>query len=291
MPDSYPFPMYSGIFEPKHYKQIGAALWFFSWCINSTTRECEEGDGVTWGYVQGKRPLKLSELAEPFEVTEKTVRRWIEDLEKYGYIRAVRAPYGIIISVKNSKKRKDKNVQSEQTERTNMSNLSGTERTEMSNLSDKNVQSNKDFELNLSSSYSALTDPDLIIQRTHEIEVHFCMRRGKGFSVSSIDFNAIKEIVAEGVPVELIKAGIDTVFAEYKPKHAHDKIRTVTYCLPRCYDDWEKSKALSITSPVVPSSGSVAHGEPPRKTKQQRELDELERMAEEERQREQVGSH
>ncbi|WP_182299959.1 DeoR family transcriptional regulator [Cohnella cholangitidis] len=289
MTDSYPFPMYSGIFEPKHYDRIGTALWFFSWCINSTTKESEEGDGVTWGYVQGSRPIKLSELAAPFGVSEKTVRRWIDDLEKYGYIRTKRAPYGLIIAVRNSKKRKDKNVQSDDKERTKMSDLSGGEWTETSDLSDKNVQSNKDFVIDLNTSSSVSLDQETLIKRSLEIESHFCLRRGRGFNVSPADFKAIQEIVAEGVPTDLIKSSIDRVFAEYKPKHQRDEIRTITYCLPRCYDDWEKSKQLeSITSPVVPSAGLVALGTQ-RKTKNQQEIDELENLIREERERLETG--
>lgn len=114
MPGSYPFPTYSGLLEPEHYKRIGSALWLFLWCISSTTKEVEK-DGLKWGIVLGNKPIKLNELAEIFNVNEKTVRRWLSDLEFHEYIRITRAPYGVILTVRNSKKfmkRVDKNVQS-----------------------------------------------------------------------------------------------------------------------------------------------------------------------------------
>ncbi|WP_374721081.1 hypothetical protein [Peribacillus tepidiphilus] len=90
-------------------------MWLFLWCISSTTKEIER-DGVTWGIVLGNKPLKRHELAEPFGVSERTIQRWLDDLEKYQYIKVTRAPYGYILTVRNSKKytseRVDKNVHS-----------------------------------------------------------------------------------------------------------------------------------------------------------------------------------
>src|SRR5690606_19154473 len=103
MQDSYPFPIYSGLMEPKHYKQIGSAIWLFLWCVSSTTKDIEK-DGVTWGIVLGNKPLKLDELADVFNVSRRTVTTWLTTLEDHDYIRITRAPYGLILSVKNSKK-------------------------------------------------------------------------------------------------------------------------------------------------------------------------------------------
>ncbi|MCJ8008931.1 hypothetical protein ACFFF5_21185 [Lederbergia wuyishanensis] len=126
MSHSYPFNTYSGLLTPEHYKNIGNAIWLFLWCVSSTTTE-KEKDGIVWGIVKGNKPHKLSDLSEIFNVNEKTVRRWLDVLEQHEYIRITRAPYGLILTVKNSKRgffeRVDKNVQPENREWTKVSNL------------------------------------------------------------------------------------------------------------------------------------------------------------------------
>lgn len=261
--DSYPFPIYSGLLEPKHCKQIGTAIWLFLWCISATTTE-KTRDGVTWGIVLGNKPMRMEELSETFGVHEKTVRRWVDTLEEHGYIQVTRAPKGLIFTVKNSKKykdRMDKNVRSEESERTEMSEQSVSERTEMSDHRDKNVRSNKDITVDITMAAITITDPDEILRRAHEIEIYFLGKRGKGHALSSTDFEEVKKMITSGIPLEIVKTSIDKSFAEYKPKHDHDEIRNMSYCIPRCYDEWERSKVdESITSPGRPLPGSVALG-------------------------------
>ncbi|MFA9459096.1 hypothetical protein ACERJO_20435 [Halalkalibacter sp. AB-rgal2] len=154
---SFPFNTYSGLLTADHYKRMGNAIWLFLWCISSTTKEIER-DGETWGIVLGNKPIKNGEIAVQFGVDTKTVQRWIDKLRDEDYLRTTRAPYGLIFTVKNSKKyRSDKKVCSEN-DKTKMSDQSdrnvGSEReqtkmseldqTEMSDHTDKNVRSNKD---------------------------------------------------------------------------------------------------------------------------------------------------
>ncbi len=132
MPEgSYPFPMYSGLLEPEHYKRIGTAIWLFAWCISSTTKEVEE-DGTVWGVVLGNKPLKLSYIAKRFGVNNKTVSRWLDTLEEHQYIKVTRASRGLILSVRNSKKWADKNVRSVESDKTKLSDHNQNEQTEMS---------------------------------------------------------------------------------------------------------------------------------------------------------------
>ncbi|MFC6546507.1 hypothetical protein [Cohnella cellulosilytica] len=122
---SYPFPMYSGLLEPGHYNKIGSAIWLFLWCVSATTAE-KEKEGTVWGIVLGNKPIKREDLASQFGVAERTVQRWIDTLEQQGYIRITRAPYGMIFTVRKSKKfvdRLDNNVQSPPEEWTKMSSL------------------------------------------------------------------------------------------------------------------------------------------------------------------------
>jgi predicted transcriptional regulator len=285
MPDSYPFPMYSGIFEPRHYKQIGSALWLFLWCVSSTTKDVER-EGVTWGVVLGNKPVRIFELEEIFGVTDKTIRSWIKTLEQHQYIKVTRAPYGLIFSVRNSKKFTLRSVENDRTSPVeNYRSLEG-DRKKTTDQTEENYRSNKDI-TEINKAAVVLIDSDEIMKLSIEIGDHFIKRRGKGFDVSPLDFDEIKRMVGEGMPLPIIKDAIDKSFAEYKPRHKHDEIRSITYCVPRCYDEWTKMKPVeSITSPAVPSAGSVALGSP-RRNRPQLELDDLRRKREEARKRDQ----
>lgn len=147
MSGSYPFPMYSGLLEPVHYKKIGSAIWLFLWCVSATTKDIEK-DGITWGIVLGNKPIKRENLAAKFGVAERTVQRWIEMLETEEYIKITRAPYGMIFTVRNSKKfinSSDKNVHSPPDRVDNNVQSEPTEWTDMSSPQDKYVHSNKDI--------------------------------------------------------------------------------------------------------------------------------------------------
>ncbi|RJX40901.1 ArsR family transcriptional regulator [Paenibacillus pinisoli] len=291
MPDSYPFPMYSGLLEPGHYKKIGSAIWLFLWCVSSTTKDVEK-EGVVWGIVLGNKPIQLTELAERFDVSDKTVSRWLNALEEHQYIRVTRAPRGIILSVKNSKKYTnhipDKNVRSQQSDQTDMSDHIPSDQTNMSGHSDKNVRSNKDI---TDDSVVVVVDEHEQSRLIQEIETHFIQRRGKGFAVSSSDFLEIKQLVAAGVPSLLIKTCIDRAFDEYRPRHSRDEIRSFNFVVPRILDEWEKSKAITAAVPHVAVALGSGNQKTGYKSKQQRELDELERLREEELKREQASGH
>lgn len=132
---SYPFPIYSGILEPEHYKRIGNAIWLFLWCISSTTQEIEEEETV-WGIVLGGKPMRLAEIAGYFGVNDKTVSRWLDALETHQYIDVIRAPRGLILKVRNSKKRADRNVRSLESEQTKMSDHIEGDKTKVSDQSE-----------------------------------------------------------------------------------------------------------------------------------------------------------
>lgn len=238
--DSYPFATYSGLLTPDHYQRIGAAIWLFLWCVSSTTKEVEK-DGVVWGIVKGNKPHKLSELAELFGVNEKTVRRWLNALEDYEYIRITRAPYGLVLTVKNSKKYKnrlDKNVQSqEKRERTNLSNHPAN----LSTLSDKNVQSNKDITEDITRDITKDVVVNIRAKKESKIETplepidhiadYYMVRRGKpGMSPRASDYKHVQSIISSGVSVEEALAGIDQAFEEFNPNYDGDEITSFAYC-------------------------------------------------------------
>ncbi|QSF42696.1 DeoR/GlpR family DNA-binding transcription regulator [Paenibacillus tianjinensis] len=293
MPEgSYPFPTYSGLLEPRHYKQIGTAIWLFLWCISSTTAE-KEKDGTVWGIVLGNKPIRINELEETFEVSNRTIRSWIKTLEDHGYIRVTRAPYGLIFSVRNSKKyqnRSAENFQSLEGDRQNIATLDSSDRQNIADLAAENCRSNKDITEIYNASSSA-SDEEHILNQVSQIEKHFCQRRGKGFSVSPSDFSEIRQMVVDGLPVDLVNRVVDESFDSYKPKHKRDEIRSITYCVPRCYDEWTKlqqEEPITVAVPHVPVA--IGSPSPQRITKQQQEIDDLDRWIREEEAREQAGS-
>ncbi|GAA0390244.1 HTH domain-containing protein [Paenibacillus motobuensis] len=286
MPEgSYPFPMYSGLLEHRHYKKIGSAIWLFLWCISSTTKEVEK-DGIVWGIVLGNKPIKVSDLEEEFGVSNRTIRSWIKTLEDHQYIRVTRAPYGLIFTVRNSKKfkiRSEENYHSGQDDRQYSADLNDRDRQESSDLAAENCRSNKDItEIN---NAVAVVDPETILKLAHEVEIYFCQKRGSGFNVSTGDFEKIKQLVATGIPLEVVKRSIDKSFAEYKPKHSWDKINSMAFCIPRCLDEWAKMQVDdSITDGAWPNR-PVALGPSPQqgyRSKKQEQIDNLRRIMQEE---------
>ena len=103
MPDSFYFPVYTGLLTPEHRERIGPAIWEFLWLISKVTKEVQE-EGETLGIVLGGRPVKLAEIADDLGSSERSVRRNITHLKEQGYIESVRAPYGEIYRVRKSKK-------------------------------------------------------------------------------------------------------------------------------------------------------------------------------------------
>ncbi|MNI27366.1 hypothetical protein D3C73_811000 [compost metagenome] len=127
------------------------------------------------------------------------------------------------------------------------------------------------------------------MNRSLEVEKHFLTKRGKGLQISTTDFGEVKKMMASGIPIYIVKDAIDKSFAEYNPKHGRDEIHSMNYCIPRCFSEWERVKVDESITGTVPSV-PVALGSPPKRSKQQQELDDLRRRAEEERQREQIRS-
>ncbi|WP_052088314.1 HTH domain-containing protein [Paenibacillus wynnii] len=294
MPEgSYPFPTYSGLLEPRHYKQIGTAIWLFLWCISSTTAE-KEKEGTVWGVVLGNKPIRINELEEIFEVSNRTIRSWIKTLEDHGYIRVTRAPYGLIFSVRNSKKYQNRvaeNFHSPDRDRQNVATLEGSDRQNVADLAAENCRSNKDITEILKDAASA-SDESQILKAVSQIEKHFCQRRGRGLNVSPTDFAEIKQMIIDGLPVDLINRVVDDSFDNYKPKHKRDEIRSITYCVPRCYDEWTKlQQEEPITGAVPHVPVAIGSPQPQRKTKHQRDLEELDMMIEEERRRGETGGY
>jgi hypothetical protein len=251
MAESYPFPVYSGVLEPEHYKRIGNALWLFLWCISATTEEVE-CEGVKWGQVLGRKPIKIQELQEVFGVkSDKTIRNWIEALETNGYIKVTRSPYGLIFEVNKSKKFRERSVENYRSGSVKDYRTEDRDRQKITDHSVKNYRSNKDItediyinsSIYLSSSSAheenakgdgvPSTEPnEAKISSFRQIEAKYIQRRARGFDLMPNDILVIEQLLQDGIPVDTIMQGIDKAFDEYKPRFKNDRIKSMTYCDP-----------------------------------------------------------
>lgn len=128
----------NGLLEDDHELRMGPAVWQYMWILDRVTKIDEDGTG----WVLGGKPIQLDEIAK--NCSRDTVSRNLKRLQKEGYIGMTRTPYGLVISVMKAKKEfrrqstKMSNL-SDESESTNLPNPDA----KMSNLSGKNVESNK----------------------------------------------------------------------------------------------------------------------------------------------------
>ncbi|WP_052738061.1 MarR family transcriptional regulator [Bacillus sp. SA1-12] len=299
MSDSYPFNTYSGLLTPEHYKRIGNAIWLFLWCISSTTAE-KEKDGIMWGIVLGNTPQKLPDLAKVFGVNQKTISRWIDQLEKEGYIKITRAPYGLIFTVKNSKKfknRSDKNVLSEM----NRDQTKMSDQTELSDpvRSDKSVRSNKDItelDITIKNNNAAVNIAHGIDEQTggvptteivqladadqskgqipgsspsayEQIKEKYMRLTGiGGFDVNAKDKHSIQKLLEYNIDLDKALIWLEECFRDYKPKHQFDKINSFAYCLPIILDKHvAEQEGTKENTPMLKRKASYYNKKPIRK--------------------------
>lgn len=64
----------------------------------------------------------------------------------------------------------------------------------------------------------------------------FIQLRGFGFDPSPMDLAAAKEIMEAGIPLQTAIEGMEEVFNDYRPRHQHDRIRALKYCVGRIMD-------------------------------------------------------
>lgn len=156
----------------------------------------------------------------------------------------------------------------------------------------------KDLDLISSSSAAAKYSESEFIEMVKAIENHFVIKRNLGFGINVDDEKAMRQALADGIPLKTITKTIDACFKKYKSRHQHDRIRTFTYCVPSIYDAWVKEQ--SITEPVEPVAlgGSITENVPSepvalgstRKTKHEKQMEMLDQIAREEQECGQSGS-
>jgi hypothetical protein len=249
MPESFYFPVYSGLLTAQHREKIGPAIWEFLWLVSKVTKEVQE-EGETWGIVLGGRPVKIAEIVADLGGNERSIRRNLAKLKEHGYIDSKRAPYGEIFRVRKSKKfihsRVDKNVLSD-TERPDKNDHSvPTERTFFVGRSDKNVRCNKDIKdiKNIKEE-----EEERMLQSDFQlIADKFIQRRAHGFDLSPEDERAIHRLLGDNIPTDIILKYIDEIFDEYEPKHRLDYIKSFKYIEKVILDRYFSQKGEGITN-------------------------------------------
>lgn len=98
---SFPLLIWSGLFDEKHRKRMGMAVWLFMLFIDMVTAE-KNGVGMVWG---GK-PINYNDISKRFDFSRRTYQNYLTVLEEYHYITTKKTPHGLIVMVNKSKKRK-----------------------------------------------------------------------------------------------------------------------------------------------------------------------------------------
>lgn len=112
MNKGFTFEIKNNLLEPKHIEAMGISIWLFMWLDDKITKIDEN----EVGWVLGGKPIKYEQVQEELGISQATYTRWIAQLSKYPYIKAIRTPYGISFRVykahKNFKKRLIKSEES-----------------------------------------------------------------------------------------------------------------------------------------------------------------------------------
>ena len=90
------FRVSSGLLDVKHKLNIGPAIWTYLWCLDRQTG--------THGKVLGGKPVRLRDIGQPFDETERQVRRHLRRLEDTCYLKITQTPTGLSIQIREQKK-------------------------------------------------------------------------------------------------------------------------------------------------------------------------------------------
>jgi hypothetical protein len=75
-----------GIFEQKHFRAMGNALWLFGWLCMRQSQINESGDGLPhYG-----NPLTFKEISDDTGFSRRTIEKWAAVLSRTGYIHTKR---------------------------------------------------------------------------------------------------------------------------------------------------------------------------------------------------------
>lgn len=86
------FPVFEGLFDAKHVKGMGPAIWLYGWILSRA-----------WAAQKnGRMMYSHQDACDDLGVCNKTVRLWFERLQQHGYITTrARQPHNLDIEVSN----------------------------------------------------------------------------------------------------------------------------------------------------------------------------------------------
>lgn len=93
------------LLDPKHREKMGESVWLFMWLLDKITTVT-----LKKGNVSGGKPIKFLDIKRDLGISRSTYMRWMDTLERGGYISTIRTPYGKSIVVLKAKKRFNRSV-------------------------------------------------------------------------------------------------------------------------------------------------------------------------------------
>jgi len=86
------FPTYEGLYDAKHVRQMGQAIWLYGWML---ARAHVAQDNGQFAY-------QHREAARDLGVTEREIMRWFKTLQEYGYVSTrARRQYHLEVEIAN----------------------------------------------------------------------------------------------------------------------------------------------------------------------------------------------
>jgi DNA-binding MarR family transcriptional regulator len=276
------FPTYPGLLTKEHREKIGTALWEFLWCIDKTTMEKEDSN-EKWGIVLKGRPIKYQEIADDLGMAVRSVKDHMKILQDNGYIEMKRAPYGVIIRVKKSKKyikrSAEKRLSGSEEKRTSAEEVQKNELPEVQKYVHRSAEkrlSNKD------QSFTIIKDTitnyqkdesDLIAERYLTLRT---IQEGREVYPNPKDYEAIARIVARGMPLPQTIKLLEDCFSEFEEREPEGRIKVFTYCEKYINDKWKRMKdAETAKQKAKEANKSASHS----KNSQQHYRDEYEELS------------
>jgi len=87
------------LFEARHHRRMGAAVWLYGWLVLRQTHQ--QGD---LGWVLGGAPISYREIEEETGFNCRTLERWMHTLRRHGYIQTEAVPAGVVVRITKAKK-------------------------------------------------------------------------------------------------------------------------------------------------------------------------------------------